>query len=102
MPAVAPKGTVAGVQIWAKPLGGGKTAALFINGGATEYTASISLKELNITGERFSYTRIHSDGFLTHSQLPNRSLCVFTPLLQCTHFDRNTHPMGYWQAPPRR
>ena len=56
MPAVAPKGTVAGVQIWAKPLGGGKTAALFINGGPTEYTASIGLKELNITGERLILT----------------------------------------------
>eukprot|EP01052_Picozoa_sp_SAG31_P026659 SAG31_NODE_2433_length_5706_cov_2.207776_4_plen_297_part_00 len=40
---------VAGVQIWAKPLGPGKAAALFINGGATPYSASISLKELNIT-----------------------------------------------------
>jgi hypothetical protein len=40
---------VAGVQIWAKPLGQGRTAALFINGGAAPYTASISLEELNIT-----------------------------------------------------
>ena len=40
---------VAGVQIWAKPLGKGKTAALFINGGRLSYTASISLKELNVT-----------------------------------------------------
>ena len=40
---------VAGVQIWAKPLGHGKTAALFINGGAAPYSASVSLAELNIT-----------------------------------------------------
>ena len=40
---------VAGVQLWAKPLGNGRTAALFINGGLTEYTASITLSELNIT-----------------------------------------------------
>jgi hypothetical protein len=41
--------SVAGVQIWAKPLGNGKTAALFINGGGSNYTASMSLKELNVT-----------------------------------------------------
>ena len=41
---------VAGVQIWAKPLGPGKTAALFINGGGSPYSASISLTELNVTG----------------------------------------------------
>lgn len=40
---------IAGVQIWAKPLGNGKTAALFINGGSSEYSATISLAELNIT-----------------------------------------------------
>lgn len=40
---------IAGIQIWAKPLGGGKTAALFINGGSAEYSASISLKALNLT-----------------------------------------------------
>jgi hypothetical protein len=41
----------AGVQFWAKPLGDGKTAVLFINGGHLPYpSASITLKELNITG----------------------------------------------------
>ena len=30
---VPPAPGVAGVQLWAKPLGGGRTAALFINGG---------------------------------------------------------------------
>eukprot|EP01052_Picozoa_sp_SAG31_P000468 SAG31_NODE_14_length_37953_cov_109.719660_2_plen_215_part_00 len=41
---------VAGVQLWAKPLGRGKTAALLINGGSSNYTgANISLVELNIT-----------------------------------------------------
>ena len=46
----AHKTSTPGVQVWAKPLGQGKTAALFINGGSAEYTASLSLQELNITG----------------------------------------------------
>ena len=46
-----PPAGVAGVQFWSKPLGEGKTAVLFINGGSRAYpTASISLAELNITG----------------------------------------------------
>lgn len=40
---------VAGIQFWAKPLGNGRTAVLFINGGGANYTASITLQELNIT-----------------------------------------------------
>ena len=49
-PLVPPTPEVAGVQFWAKPLGGGKTAVLFINGGHLPYPASsITLKELNIT-----------------------------------------------------
>jgi len=40
---------VAGVQLWAKPISATQTAALFINGGASNYTAQISLKELNIS-----------------------------------------------------
>lgn len=32
-----------GNQLWAKPLGNGKTAALVINGGASSYTATITL-----------------------------------------------------------
>merc|ERR1740117_753239 len=49
-PSPPPAPPVAGVQIWAKPLGHGKTAALFINGGGITYpSSSISLKELNIT-----------------------------------------------------
>lgn len=44
-----PAAGVAGLQIWAKPLGAGKTAVLFINGGGSPYSASISLKALNIT-----------------------------------------------------
>lgn len=44
-----PTGGVAGIQIWAKPLGNGRTAALFINGGGANYTADMTLKELNIT-----------------------------------------------------
>eukprot|EP00040_Diaphanoeca_grandis_P044837 m.271969 g.271969 ORF g.271969 m.271969 type:complete len:602 (+) comp98455_c0_seq1:225-2030(+) len=47
---------VAGVQIWAKPLGGGKTAALFINGGGLDYSANVSLKELNITASADQHT----------------------------------------------
>lgn len=55
---VPPAAGIAGVQIWAKPLGQGKTAALFINGGAVEYTASLSLKELNITGATAKVTDV--------------------------------------------
>lgn len=40
---------MAGVQIWAKPLGSGKVAALFINGGSTNASTNITLAELNIT-----------------------------------------------------
>jgi hypothetical protein len=40
---------IAGVQIWAKPLGKGRTAALFINGGSAPYSASIALGALNLT-----------------------------------------------------
>ena len=49
---------VAGVQIWAKPLGGGKTAALFINGGATNTSANITLAELNITASTATVTDV--------------------------------------------
>jgi hypothetical protein len=49
-PSPPPPPAVAGVQLWSKPLGGGKTAALFINGGSVVYpSTTISLKELNIT-----------------------------------------------------
>ena len=49
-PSTPPPPGVAGVQFWSKPLGEGKTAVLFINGGSLSYpTASISLAELNIT-----------------------------------------------------
>ena len=41
---------VAGVQLWAKPLAKGKVAALFINGGGSNYTANFTLTELNMTG----------------------------------------------------
>jgi len=44
-----PASGVAGIQIWAKPLDDAHTAALFINGGGANYTASITLKELNVT-----------------------------------------------------
>jgi len=49
---------VAGVQLWSKPLGGGKVAALLINGGSLAYpSTNISLKDFNITsgieGSRF-------------------------------------------------
>ena len=44
-----PPATVAAVQWWAKPLGGGRTAALFLNGGALPYRANITLDELNVT-----------------------------------------------------
>ena len=40
---------MAGVQIWSKPLGEGKAAVLFINGGSTNTSATITLEELNIT-----------------------------------------------------
>lgn len=40
----------AGVQIWAKPIGQGKVAALFINGGGLTYEgANISMHEINLT-----------------------------------------------------
>lgn len=41
---------VAGVQLWAKPLGAGRAAALLINGGGLPYEASLALSELNLTG----------------------------------------------------
>ena len=44
-----PVSGVAGIQLWAKPLGKGRTAALFINGGGANYTGSITLKELNVS-----------------------------------------------------
>ena len=44
-----PPATVAAVQWWAKPLGGGRTAVLFLNGGALPYQANITLLELNVT-----------------------------------------------------
>ena len=40
---------VAGVQLWAKPLGGGRTAALFLNGGALAQGTRVTLAELNIS-----------------------------------------------------
>ena len=46
---VPPSPGVAGVQLWSKPLGGGRTAALFINGGGLSTSAEVNLKELNIT-----------------------------------------------------
>eukprot|EP00937_MAST-01D_sp_MAST-1D-sp2_P000930 g930.t1 len=39
----------AGVQWWAKPLGAGRAAALFINGGALPYRANVTMAELNVT-----------------------------------------------------
>lgn len=53
-----PAAGIAGVQVWAKPLGQGKTAALFLNGGSAEYTASLTLKELNITGASAKVTDV--------------------------------------------
>ena len=44
-----PAAGVAGVQWWAKPLGSGRTAALFLNGGSLPYRANISMAELNAT-----------------------------------------------------
>ena len=50
-PLTPPAKQVAGVQFWAKPLGNGKTAVLFINGGDLPYpNASVALQELNVTG----------------------------------------------------
>ena len=41
---------VAGIQLWAKPIGDGKVAALIINGGSLPYPpTTVSLKELNIS-----------------------------------------------------
>lgn len=40
---------VAGVQLWSKPLGGGRTAALFINGGETNASTSVTMRELNVS-----------------------------------------------------
>jgi len=44
-----PPAGVAGVQWWAKPLGGGRVAALFLNGGPLPYNSNISMGELNVT-----------------------------------------------------
>eukprot|EP00039_Didymoeca_costata_P002197 m.58190 g.58190 ORF g.58190 m.58190 type:complete len:601 (-) comp11160_c0_seq4:30-1832(-) len=53
-----PPSGVAGVQWWAKPLGPGKVAALFINGGGYNYhNANITLQQLNIT-TTFSSTSV--------------------------------------------
>jgi len=49
-----PPAGVAPVALWAKPLGKGRVAALFINGGALNYSATISMAELNVTGTSVS------------------------------------------------
>ena len=49
---------MAGVQVWAKPLGDGKTAALFINGGSTNTSTNITLAELNITSSTATVTDV--------------------------------------------
>ena len=36
--------------MWAKPLGGGRVAVLFINGGNLGIETNVSLNELNISG----------------------------------------------------
>ena len=36
-------------QLWAKIHGNGKTAALFINGGPSNYSTNVSLQDLNMT-----------------------------------------------------
>jgi hypothetical protein len=42
--------SIAGVQLWAKPLPQNRAAALFINGGGTPYpSVSLSLDKLNVT-----------------------------------------------------
>ena len=43
---------IAGVQLWAKPLGDGQTAALFINCGRTARSTDVELRELNITSTK--------------------------------------------------
>ena len=54
---------VAGVQFWAKPLGGGKTAVLFINGGRQPYkSARIALSELNVTATTATVTDVWTGG----------------------------------------
>lgn len=40
---------IAGVQLWAKPLGHGRTAALFINGDTSNHSTWITLKEMNLS-----------------------------------------------------
>lgn len=58
-PVTPPVPDVAGVQFWAKPLGVGKTAVLFINGGKQPYlTASVKLAELNITASTATVTDV--------------------------------------------
>jgi hypothetical protein len=52
---------IAGVQIWAKPLGNGKTAALFLNGGATSTSTNITLAELNITSSTATVTDVWTE-----------------------------------------
>lgn len=46
-----PPPSVAGVQFWAKPLGGHQMAVLFINGGGLPYSTNISMAELNLTAQ---------------------------------------------------
>ena len=47
-------------QLWAKPIGKGAVAALFINGGATNRSATIHLSELNITASEATVLDIWS------------------------------------------
>ncbi len=48
-PAGGSQGGDVASQLWAKPIGQGAVAALFINGGQTNRSTTIHLSELNIT-----------------------------------------------------
>ena len=49
---------MAGVQLWAKPIGRGKTAALFLNGGSTNTSTNVTLAELNISSSTATVTDV--------------------------------------------
>jgi len=76
-------------QLWAKPIGGGAVAALFINGGKGKRSATISLKELNITSAEATVEDVWSemsdgktsagDFKLTDVASEDSAFLIFTP-----------------------
>ena len=50
---------VAGVQLWAKPLGKGKTAALFINGGGSNYSTQVATNNTHSTSQIMCWVSVY-------------------------------------------